>query len=91
MNALHKANSCWSRYSQVIEDIQVRLNRFQFYSVQHTHKEANEVAHCLVLITLSRSLNQILMEDSPNFIHSSLVESKIFSPNFQCKFVVSLK
>lgn len=53
VSALNKDSPCWSNFSNLIEDSNVLLKRFESFVVRHTCRAANQASHRLAKTTLS--------------------------------------
>ena len=63
---------------KVIEDAKIFLHSFQSWSVRHSRREANSVAHVVAKNAIIRSLDQVWVGECPSFIHSYVLAENLF-------------
>lgn len=63
VQAVRQASPCLSSFGHLIDAIHARLLKLHQYEVQHVFREAKCVAHNLVKLAISSSLDQFWLDD----------------------------
>jgi ribonuclease HI len=69
VKSLNQGFPCLKNYGQIIEDTQVVLKSFHFFTVQHVKRGANQAAHMLATLALSQLINYVWRGACPSVIH----------------------
>ncbi|XP_042974848.1 uncharacterized protein LOC122306483 [Carya illinoinensis] len=72
VQAVQSEEENWNAFGMVIRDVKSLLSKVREWSIQHTHREFNVIAHTLAKYALTCSDDCILLEDYPPCIQHLL-------------------
>jgi hypothetical protein len=59
----------WGRYAQLLDDVRATLQGFLFHVIQYASWDANKVAHALVELDVSHSVDHMWIDECPSSIY----------------------
>lgn len=79
IKALQREEGCWSKYGQIIKDMQALIRTLQCCEANHIRREANGVTHRLVRNALLFLEDKVKMMEVPSFIQSNVLSEQDLS------------